>query len=363
MKSSAAAYAALLEAAKEVSRVAGAADLQALMHSMLDKAIGLMGAERGMLVLLEGNQHRLAAWRSSEADDESDIELSRSLLQRVIERGEPVLTTNAQEDPRFEAQMSIMAFNIRSVLATPLRTAQGILGALYLDTRFGTRIFEDGDLELLTAFAGLTASALELVRSVEVRKAMYLQSVLALVNAVEAKDPYTAGHSSRVGLYAQGIAKVLGWSDLETEQALIGGYLHDVGKIGISDAHVRKPGPLNAEEWEEFKKHPEIGERILSGSEVLQPILPAVRWHHERLDGSGYPDGLQGTQIPILPRIIGVADAFDAMTTDRPYRKSPGKAYALSELQRLVGVHYDPVILEAFVQALERGWVQYDGLP
>lgn len=157
------AFSALLEAAREVSMVADAADLQALMKSVLERALGLAGAERGVLILVEDGQTRIAASQFAQGSEEGDLELSQTLLNRVIQQGEAILTTNAQEDPRFGSQASIMALSIRSVLAVPLRTASRVLGALYLDTRFTTRIFDRPELELLQAFAGLTASALSLV--------------------------------------------------------------------------------------------------------------------------------------------------------------------------------------------------------
>ena len=354
---------ALVQVACEMSRVAGKFDLDKLMSFVLDQALKLVGAERGLLVMQPVGEKTFKVVASKHLDDldASDIDFSKSLLSQVIESREPVVTTNAQNDPRFSAKQSILTLAIRSVLAVPLITPTGVIGALYLDTQISTRVFNTSDLPIVSAFAGITASAVELARVLEVRQALYLESVKALVSAVEAKDAYTAGHSSRVGLYAQGIMRAIGKPEAEAEQALIAGYLHDVGKIGISDAYVSKPGPLSSDEWTDFKKHTVIGERILAHSSALKAILPAVRWHHEKLDGSGYPDGLTANEIPLLARVVCVADSFDAMTSDRPYRQSPGRAYALAELKKYAGKHYDPALVKALELAFEKKLIPYLG--
>lgn len=355
---------ALMQAAGDLSRVAGALDLQNLIDFVLDKALELIGAERGLLVLRDDSAKGftiMSVRQLSSEQDSNDIALSQSLLHKVIENHEAIVTTNAQSDPRFANQQSVMINSIRSVLAVPLASSNKVTGALYLDTQISTQVFSETDLAIILAFANMTASALELVKFLENRQELYLGSVQSLVNAIEAKDPYTAGHSSRVGLYAQAIVRALGQSEEDAEQALIAGYLHDVGKIGINDAYVTKPGPLSAEEWRDFKQHTIIGEQILSHTKALKAILPAVRWHHEKLDGSGYPDGLKGQDIPLLARIICVADSFDAMTSDRPYRQSPGRAYALEELNKHKNSQYDSRIVDALERAFEDQITPYFG--
>lgn len=351
----------VVQIACELSRVAGMLDLGELLEFALSQALSLVQAERGLLVLRDDSDQFEVTISKHLGKDESDINFSNSLLSHVMDTGEALVTTNAQDDPRFASQHSVFIHSIRSVLAIPLLTPTGVIGAFYLDTQIGTKVFDQEDLPIVTALAGITASAVQLARVLDVRQTLFLESVRALVSAVEAKDAYTAGHSSRVGMYAQAIMRVLGKSETEAEQALIAGFLHDIGKIGISDAHVVKKGPLTDKEWLVFKQHTLIGERILEHSSALKPVLPAVRWHHEKLDGSGYPDGLQGDAIPLLARVLCVADSFDAMTSDRPYRESPGKAYALSELKRLSGKHYDPVIVGALSRALENGTIPYIG--
>lgn len=176
----------------------------------------------------------------------------------------------------------------------------------------------------------------------------YLDTIRMLAAATEARDPYTGGHLERVTGYTLAIARALGWSHEQLDQAEMGAILHDIGKIAIRDAVLRKTGPLLPEEWAHMRTHPEVGARILRGISFLEPIIPYVRHHHERFDGTGYPDGLAGEDIPIGGRLIAVADAFDAMTSTRPYRPARSDEVALAELRAGAGSQFDPQIVEAF---------------
>jgi len=181
---------------------------------------------------------------------------------------------------------------------------------------------------------------------------LFLQGVQMLARALEAKDAYTRGHSIRVSQYAVGTAERLGFDGPGLDGIRLGGELHDIGKIGTREAVLHKPGSLTADEFRQITEHPLLGERMLSPLAAEQPdVLRIVRSHHERLDGGGFPDGLRGEKIPIEARIVAVADAFDAMTTRRPYRESRPPADAMLELRRVAGTQLDPEAVEAFVAA------------
>ena len=184
----------------------------------------------------------------------------------------------------------------------------------------------------------------------------YVQTVGALAEAVDAKDAYTRGHSERVGVYASKIAREMGFTKEFIERVYIAGLLHDVGKIGIRDAIITKPGKLTEEEYEEIKRHPEIGAKILEPVDFLADIAPCVRHHHEWYDGStlGYPDRLRADAIPLPSRIILVADTVEAMTSDRPYRKALPIDRVVSELNKFSGSQFDPACAEAFLRLLDR---------
>jgi putative nucleotidyltransferase with HDIG domain len=184
----------------------------------------------------------------------------------------------------------------------------------------------------------------------------YVQTIRALAEAVDAKDAYTRGHSERVGVYASKIAREMNFAKDFIERVYIAGLLHDVGKIGVRDAVITKPSRLTPEEYEEIKKHPEIGAKILEPVDFLKDVAACVRHHHEWYDGSnrGYPERLSGDQIPLPSRIILVADTVEAMTSDRPYRKALSLEAVVSEIHRFTGSQFDPKVSDAFVRLIER---------
>lgn len=191
-------------------------------------------------------------------------------------------------------------------------------------------------------------------------QAMFLAQVQMAVTMLEAKDPYTRGHSARVSTYAVATGRFLGLDDAMLEQIRLGGELHDIGKIGTRDAVLHKAGSLTPEEFAEMRRHTVEGEAMLSVLRADHPeVLHIVRWHHERLDGTGFPDGLVAHQIPIAARIVSVVDAFDAMTSTRAYREHQGAQVSIAELQRCAGRQFDPAIVEAFLAA----YPDPDGLP
>jgi putative nucleotidyltransferase with HDIG domain len=183
----------------------------------------------------------------------------------------------------------------------------------------------------------------------------YIQTIRALAEAIDAKDAYTRGHSERVAVYASRIAREMNLDKMLIERIYFAGLLHDVGKIGIPDAIITKPDRLNAEEYEEIKKHPEIGAKILEPVEFLDAIVPCVRHHHEWYDGSdrGYPDQLIADAIPLPSRVILVADTVEAMTSDRPYRNALPIDVVIEELHKYSGSQFDPVVVSAFLRLLE----------
>ena len=178
----------------------------------------------------------------------------------------------------------------------------------------------------------------------------------ALAEAIDAKDAYTRGHSERVAVYASRLARELNLDKKMIERVYFSGLLHDVGKIGIPDAIISKPARLTEMEYEEIKRHPEIGAKILEPVEFLSNIAPCVRHHHEWFDGSsrGYPDRLAGNKIPLPSRIILVADTVEAMTSDRPYRKGLPMTVVIDELAKFSGRQFDPTIVDAFMRLLEQ---------
>jgi putative two-component system response regulator len=186
----------------------------------------------------------------------------------------------------------------------------------------------------------------------------YKASLTALANAIEARDSSTADHVERVNAYAQAMAKELGWDDTRCHALEFGAILHDIGKIAVPESILSKRGPLSESEWVEMRKHPEVGKRMISGIPYLAPAIPVVLHHHERWDGTGYPAGLAGADIPEDARLLSVVDTFDAMTTDRPYRPAIPAADTYETIIEHSGTQFDPAMVAAFTRCWERGDIQ-----
>lgn len=183
---------------------------------------------------------------------------------------------------------------------------------------------------------------------------LFMKFIRVMVSTLDAKSPWTKGHSERVSMYAELIAKEMQMDEDEIKDIRLAGLLHDIGKIGTYDYLLDKPGKLTPEEFDLVKKHPVQGTAILRDIKQLKNILPLIEYHHEKIDGSGYPHKLKGSEIPPGARILHVADSFDSMTSDRPYRKAPGFEYAISELHKYSNVQFDPKVVKAFLVVLER---------
>jgi HD-GYP domain-containing protein (c-di-GMP phosphodiesterase class II) len=198
----------------------------------------------------------------------------------------------------------------------------------------------------------------DLQRSAAENRELFVGTVKSLAAAIDGKDPYTRGHSERVARFSVAIAERLNLPDEEIERIRVSALLHDVGKIGIDDAILKKPSALTDDEFEIMKKHPQKGFRIMSQIPAMKEFLPGMYMHHEMINGEGYPQGLKGEEIPLMARIVSVADTFDAMTTDRPYQRAMKFEDALERIKSLVGTRYDEQVVRAFVEACESGQVR-----
>jgi putative nucleotidyltransferase with HDIG domain len=268
-----------------------------------------------------------------------------------MEQGVAVLCPDLMADERYRDGDRVALDHIRSVLCAPLETGGRVVGALYLDTSSEDAAFDEHSLNLLLAASRQVGLALHRAQLVEDLERLFVGAIETLVATVEAKDIYTYGHSARVSKLGRQIAEHMGLSEEERERIKLAGLLHDIGKIGIPESILTKPAKLTDEEWEYVRSHPQIGESIIRqmGSDRLAEVQRLVRHHHERTDGSGYPDGLRGEAIPLGARILGVADAYDAMTSNRPYRTPFTAEAAVAELHRNAGRQFDRRAVEALV--------------
>jgi HD-GYP domain-containing protein (c-di-GMP phosphodiesterase class II) len=221
---------------------------------------------------------------------------------------------------------------------------------------------EIGELaENFNSMSGAIESAVEQLRKAATENhLLFINSVRMLAAAIDAKDPYTRGHSERVARYSIGIGKNLGLGEQDMRNLRISALLHDVGKIGIDDRILRKPGALSEDEFEVMKGHPAKGAAIMSGVAQLIDIVPGMKYHHEKWSGGGYPDSLTAEEIPMQARIVAIADTFDAMTTNRPYQKAMELNYVVEKIKSFAGTRFDPRVVDAFTNAVKRGDITID---
>jgi len=280
-------------------------------------------------------------------DEKRGFEISRTLFNLAIRDKVSILTVDAVDDSRFGMAESVVGINLRSCMCAPLALKDKVIGILYCDNRTQKACFDNEDLELLSAMANQIAVALSNAHLYEEVQRAYHEAILALINAIEAKDPYTIGHTQRTSRYALGVAQELGLSENQCQRLKTAAELHDIGKIGIREKIMTKPSALSGSEYHTIQEHVIVGEKILKPITYLQFVLPIIRGHHENFDGSGYPDGLKGEDILLESRILAVADSFDAMTTQRPYNAPMSFAEGLEECKKKAGVQFDPKIVEA----------------
>ena len=214
--------------------------------------------------------------------------------------------------------------------------------------------FDQEDQEIFNTIVYQLALLIKNFSLLESGKRTFLDTIQTLARTIDARCENTKGHSERVTQYSVSIAAALGWSEEQMEQLRQAALLHDVGKVGIPDNILKKEGPLTDKEWEEMKKHPLYTVLILNGVAGLQTILPMAQYHHERYDGKGYPAGISGEDIPLGARIIAVADAFDAMTADRVYRKAMSVSRAVEIIKECAGTQFDPQVVSVFTKMLDK---------
>lgn len=305
----------------------------------------VIGKRNSELVMLASRSQRLelsAGILGSFAPEDLGV-IGRSLTTGEIEYVQD-LKQVAELTP-FEK--GLLEAGMESLLAVPLSMRTGINGLLLLADHLPGR-FRREDAFAIEKIASQLAVALENARLYEEMRQLFFNTVASLANAIDAKSPWTKGHSDRVMRIAAGIARNMHMSDEEVERVRLGGLLHDIGKIGIIEALLDKPIELDEDEFPPIRLHPEKGVAILEPIEQLKNVLPAILYHHEWFNGSGYPKGLAGEAIPLHARIIAVADSFDAMVADRPYRTGLSVAEAVQELVRCSGTQFDPDIVDCF---------------
>jgi len=342
-------------------------DLDEILGKILDKIFDMFPAQRGFLMLLNEDTNELetkVVKRRNQPDmqdieDKDKIEVSRTIINHVLKEKKAILSDDARIDERFGMPDSVFLHDIRATMYVPLMVEKRIIGVLCVDSFTSSHVFEDNDLKLLSIIANQASQSIENARLHQNLRKLFVSSIRALANAIEARDVYTRGHSERVTEYSVKIAKKMKLDKEEIEKIQYAALLHDIGKINIREDILNKPGRLTDEEFYIMRQHPVYGARIMEPVMEFKEILPYVYHHHERFDKKGYPDGLGGENIPLASRILAVADSFDAMTSDRPYRNAMSIEEAIKELDNNSGTQFDPRAVNLFKEIVEteRDWL------
>ncbi|MDP2168592.1 MAG: GAF domain-containing protein [Thermodesulfovibrionales bacterium] len=354
---------------KKLEQLSTLIELTALINSTLETrevrrraieaATRLTGAETGSIILIDKETGELffevALGEKGDKLKEVRLKKGQGIAGWVAEHGETVVVLDVQSDPRFfKGADKKSEFVTHDLVCAPVRTKEKILGVLQVINKRSGK-FDREDADILEALSNQVAVAVENANLYQELKETFYGTAQALAETIEKRDPYTGGHTRRVMNYSLAIGRSMGLGRAELENLKLSAILHDIGKIGIRDCVLLKEGRLEPEELKAMQMHPGYGSEILGHIRQLRDIVPGVRGHHEKHDGTGYPDGLKDGDIHLSARIIAVADTYDAMTTDRPYRKALSAETAFSELRKYAGRQFDPGIVEAFFTAWKEG--------
>jgi len=330
-------------------------DTREVRKRAIEAATKLTDTEAGSLLLIDRNTGELffevALGDKGKKLKQIRLKKGEGIAGWVAEKGEPVIIHDVQSDPRFFRDADTKSkFVTRDMICVPVKTKDKIIGVLQtINKRSGS--FNNEDMEILSALANQVAVAIENANLYEELRDTFHGTAQALAETIEKRDPYTGGHTKRVMNYSLAIGRMMRLSGSEAENLKLSAILHDIGKIGVRDSVLLKEGRLDSAELEAMNMHPKYGSEILGHVKQLKDVIPGMRGHHEKYDGTGYPDGLKADKIPLTARIIAVADTFDAMTTDRPYRKALTAEAAFEELKKFAGRQFDPSVVEAFFTA------------
>jgi putative nucleotidyltransferase with HDIG domain len=324
-----------------------------IYQGMADMTAGFLDVEKAAVILLDRTTEQLLVIAASGFSPKvlgRVLEVyGKGVAGKVAQEGEPMVGRPGK-DPQIDALLP--ARNI--YLCMPIKIRGEVFGVLLAADKKGALSFSAEDIFVARFLLDKSALNIENIALYESMVTGLHSTLGALVSAMEAKDPYTRQHSRRVTHFSVLTAQVMGMDAAQVESIRFAAYLHDIGKIGISDSILHKETSLTSAEYEHIKQHPVIGGQIVQDMDLDSQEKAIIRHHHERWDGKGYPDGLSGTDIPLLARVVAVADAFDAMTTDRPYRKAKTQEEAVIELISCSGQQFDRVVVDAFRQMLDR---------
>ncbi|TES90206.1 MAG: GAF domain-containing protein [Candidatus Cloacimonadota bacterium] len=334
-------------------------DLKELLHVIMRRLKEVMKAEASSIFQIDEETNELyfvvATGEKGAEAKEIRVPWGKGIVGWTAEKGKTLNVPDVTKDKRFFTGVDKKTkWETRSILAVPLRIKGKVIGVAEVLNKIGDEPFDDYDERLFEAISRQAAVAIDNARLYTDLSDLFKSSIRTLVNTVEAKDKYTRGHTERVTEYSVMIAEQLNLPQAEIQRIELSALLHDVGKIGIPDKILLKPGKLTKEEYEVVKEHPARGVKIMKPIKQLSTVLDGIKYHHEWLNGNGYPDGLKNDEIPLVARIITIGDAYDAMTTDRPYRKALSKKEAIRRLKKDSTTQFDPELVDVFLKCLKK---------
>ena len=342
---------------------AGTIKKEEFYRTVVENACELINSPRGSLMVYDeqADELKIVASKniSQEVIDNTHVKPGLGIAGRAFQTGETIFVTDPQQNTQYKDFIG-MEEQKDPFIAIPLKLKDKPFGVLNLHLSREKESFTDYDLKFLTLLAGETAITLENIKLYESLENFYLEMVQTLARVIDAKDSYTGDHAGRARMKARRLAEELHMPAQMLRYVEYAALLHDIGKIGIDGGILSKPGKLTQEEYDEIKKHPAIGYQILSPIHFLGPVAQMVLYHQEWYNGMGYPEGLKGEEIPLGARIVATIDAWDAMRSDRPYRKALSREIAESELTKGSNRQFDPEVVKAFLKLENTDWPPFE---
>ena len=347
---------------KATEAIASTLQLDPLLDTIMELGMKVMDAEGCSVLLIDEKGKKLQFAAASGAKKEEikklSLDMGEGVAGWVVQNDQPLLIDDVSKDTRFSKRVDeILGQETKSLICIPLKVKERIIGVMEVINKRGDRAFSERDMALFKPLSAQAAVAIERAKLYADLEDMYISTVRSLAAAIDAKDPYTRGHSERVNRFCMVIAKELGLDEKMQKNVQLCALLHDVGKIGVPISVLRKKEKLTDEDWAYIRRHPVLGAEIISPIRQLAELAPSIRHHHERYDGGGYPDNLKGEQIPLIGRMLAVADTFDALTSERPYRNGLSDKAALEEIEACKGTQLDPMCVEAFLAGYQKGFI------
>lgn len=349
----------LMEVSQEINRIN---DLHQLLDKIMEAAKMVMRADASSLFLLDEKANELYI-ESAQGEAGAQIKqirlpVGKGIAGWVAQKGKADLIPDAYQDNRFNPDFDKKTgYRTKSIVCVPMKFKMKTVGVIQIINALDKEAFEEDDVPYMEALAGQAAVAIENVRLYASNKELFLNVIMALVKMIDQRHAFFNGHSLRVAKYAVGMGKILGLPPDTIEKVQVCAFLHDVGRTQVPDSILAKPGPLAPQEMEIIKRQPLFGAKFLQGIKMLEYTVPAVLYHMEHFNGKGYPKGVSGEQIPLIARILSVANSFDAMTSPRPYRQPMDKNAARGKISSMAGAQFDPLIVKAFLGAIEKGLI------